>query len=120
MSLLIALAAATQLAIVPWTGKDLQATTTTAVKYRLTVTGKPATALRLSASHVASGWLAAFCTPTVCAPMRVDVTLPESGTATFQFELIKEDDKAPTHSGAIITTSDGTVLTVKDEAGTQR
>lgn len=103
---------ATRLTIQPWTGSDLQRTTTAAAKYRLEVTGKPQAIVHLQASGVANGWLAAFCTPKVCSPQRVEATLPPSGLAVLQFELIRESGTAPKQSGATITGSDGARVTV--------
>ena len=108
LTMLIA-ASQTHLAVEPWTGKDLATTTAAAAKYRLTVTGAPNATFELSTSNVADGWLAAFCTPNVCAPQRVTVTLPASGMATYQFELIRESDDAPASSGATITGGDATI-----------
>ena len=103
---------ATQLSIQPWTGADLQVTSATAAKYRLEVAGKPKALVRLRAGGVAPGWLAAFCTPKLCSPQRIDVQLPASGTAVFQFELIRESDNAPKRSGATITAGDGASVRV--------
>ncbi len=103
---------ATRLAIEPWTGASLATATSTAVKYRLHVAGAPNATVRLRADGVAKGWLAAFCTPKVCAPARVDVTLPLSGQAVYQFELIREDAGGPARSGARITTDDGVTISV--------
>src|SRR5579862_3907112 len=108
LALMIATASpATHLSVEPWTGKDLVTTTSSAAKYRLLVSGKPNATLHLQASAVAKGWIAAFCTTRVCAPMRVELTLPSSGQATFQFELIREEENAPPRSGARITGDDG-------------
>ncbi len=109
LAMSVALATATHLTVVPWTGKDLATTTSAAAKFKLTVTGAPNASLRLEATHVADGWLGAFCTPKVCAPERVDVTLPASGQAVFSFELIREDDKSAHTSGAVITAGDASV-----------
>lgn len=103
---------ASHLSLSPWTGKNLPTVTSSAVKYRLDVTGKPNASLHISTSQVATGWIAAFCTPTVCAPGSVDVTLPASGKAMYSFELIRNDDSAPKKSGALITTDDGASLRV--------
>jgi len=97
------------LTVQPWTGKDLTTTTSAAAKYRLLVEGKPNATVRLEATEVATGWLAAFCTPTVCAPQRVDVTIPASGQAVYQFELIRESETAAATSGATITGGDASV-----------
>jgi hypothetical protein len=102
----------TQLSIEPWTGSDFQTTTPSAAKYRLTVTGKPNASIRLRASGVAEGWLAAFCTPRLCSPQQVEIELPRSGQAVVQFELIRESDNAPQRSGATIAGNDGATVTV--------
>jgi len=100
------------LEIQPWSGKDLPTSTQSAARYRLTVTGKPNAHLRLEATAVADGWLGAFCTENVCAPGRVDVDLPKSGRAVYQFELIREGDSAPSKSGARIVGDDGSSVDV--------
>jgi hypothetical protein len=105
-------AAPARLQIQPWNGKDLVTASRSAAKYRLIVTGKPNAHLRLQATAVADGWLGAFCTPKVCAPDRVDVDLPNSGRAVFQFELIREVDTAPGQSGARIVGDDGSSVDV--------
>jgi hypothetical protein len=110
MTLMLALAQPdTHLTIQPWTGKDLTLTTSAAAKYRLVVQGKPNATLQLEAKEVADGWLAAFCTPSVCAPQRVSVTIPASGQAVYQFELIREADTAAATSGATITGGNASV-----------
>ena len=106
----LAATTATQLGITPWTGKVPPTVTSAATKYHLTVSGKPNATLTLRVTHLAKGWLGAFCTPTVCSPESVDVTLSDSGHATYAFELIREDDKAPKHTAATIESSDGATL----------
>ena len=101
-----------RLDIAPWSGTDLPTATKSAARYRLVVSGKPSAHLRLEATQVADGWLGAFCTPKVCAPGRVDVDLPKSGQAVYQFELIREGDSAPSHSGARIVGDDGSFVDV--------
>lgn len=108
LAIMVALAApVTHLLIEPWTGSDFQTTTDSAAKYRLEVDGRPNATVRLSARGVAHGWLAAFCTQRLCSPQQVDVQLPHSGNAVFQFELIRESESASTTSGATIVSSDG-------------
>jgi hypothetical protein len=102
----------THLAIEPWTGSDFQTTSAGAAKYRLKVNGKPNSTLRLRAQGVAQGWLAAFCTPRLCSPQRLDVALPSSGQAIVQFELIRESGSAPKQSGATITDAGGASVRV--------
>jgi hypothetical protein len=112
-ALLLALAdPPTHLSIEPWTGADLQITSTDAAKYRLRVSGKPNATVHLQASHVAPGWLAAFCTPRLCSPQRIETALPRSGQTVFQFELIRESETAPKESGARITGDDGASVNV--------
>ena len=113
VAMLLALAQpATRLSIQPWTGADLQTTSADAAKYRLEVTGRPNSTIKLQASNVATGWLAAFCTPKICSPQRYDASLPHSGQVVLQFELIRESDTAPKQSGATITGSDGASVNV--------
>jgi len=103
---------ATHLSIQPWTGTDLQTTSADAAKYRLEVSGRPNATIRLQASNVADGWLAAFCTPKLCSPQRIDTQLPRSGQVVLQFELIRESNDAPKRSGATITGGDGASVAV--------
>jgi hypothetical protein len=112
LAMMLAVSSATRLSIQPWTGNDLQATTSAAAKYRLEVAGKPQSVIRLQASGVASGWLAAFCTSKICSPERVDVTIPASGQAVVQFELIRESDSAPKQSTATISENGGARVSV--------
>jgi hypothetical protein len=107
-------AAPAHLEIQPWYGKNLPTASQAAAKYRLIVTGKPNAHVRLEATGVADGWLGAFCTPRVCAPGHVDVDLPESGQAVYQFELIRESDSAPAKSGAHIEGNDGSSVDVPE------
>lgn len=102
----------THLSIEPWTGSDFQVTTAAAAKYRLKVAGKPNAAVHLRALGVAHGWLAAFCTPRLCSPQRIDVELPRSGRIVVQFELIRESDNAPRQSGAIVADNTGASVIV--------
>lgn len=102
------------LEIQPWNGKNFPTASQAAAKYRLIVTGKPNARVRLEATGVADGWLGAFCTPHVCAPGHVDVDLPKSGQAVYQFELIREGDSAPAKSGAHIVGNDGSFVDVPE------
>jgi hypothetical protein len=112
LAILLAAAPVTALSIGPWTGSDFQTTTEGAAKFRLDVSGKPNATLRLRATNVAQGWLAAFCTPHLCSPQEVRVELSPSGSAVLQFELIRESTAAPTASGATITDGAGTSVNV--------
>lgn len=112
LAMMLAVSPATHLSIQPWTGSELQTTSAAAVKYRLKVTGTPESVVHLQASGVANGWLAAFCTPKICSPQRVDVAIPSSGETTLQFELIRESATAPKQSGATISENGGTSVSV--------
>ena len=107
-----AVAVPVHLTIAPWTAPRLATVTQTAATFALTVAGRPGTRVRLRATGVASGWIAAFCTPRLCSPERVDVTLPASGRATYEFELIRQDPSAPKRSGARIAGDDGSAVDV--------
>ncbi|HZV76840.1 MAG TPA: hypothetical protein VFF63_03655 [Candidatus Babeliales bacterium] len=103
---------ATHLTVQPWTGADLQTTTQAAAKYRLEISGAPNATVHLRADGVAPGWLAAFCTPHICSPQRIDFTLSPSGDDVIQFELIREADDAPKQSDATIVSEDGASVAV--------
>jgi hypothetical protein len=98
--------------ITPWSGGDLPTATQAAAKYRLTLSGAPGATIHLNTSGVAQGWIAAFCDTRVCSPTKVSEVIPKSGSVVVQFELIRETDDAPHHSGAVITGSDGSRLVV--------
>jgi hypothetical protein len=103
----------TTLDILPWTGNDLPtAVASASAKSRLEVHGTPGKYLKLTTSGVSDGWLAAFCTATVCSPVNVNVKIPESGELVVQFELIREIDNAPASSAASIHSSDGASVRV--------
>lgn len=100
------------LLVQPWHGEDLPTATQAAAKYRVTLSGAPGATVDLSAEGVAKGWIGAFCDMRVCSPNRVSETLPPNGRVTLQFELIREEDGAPKHSGARIQASDGSSVTI--------
>ncbi len=103
---------ATHLTIEPWTGGDFQTTTAAAARYRLKISGRANVVVHLRAAGVAEGWLAAFCTPKVCSPLRVDATIAHSGETIIQFELIRESANAPKRSGATIIGDHGASVKV--------
>lgn len=112
LTLAATMAVPTRLRLEAWTGSNVATATATSVKYRLHVYGAPHAKLTLRADGLAPGWLAAFCTARYCSPMRVDVTLPAKGEAVFQFELIREETRAPAHTGARITSGDGAAVSL--------
>ncbi len=104
--------ALTTLLLSPWNGADLPTSSAAAVKYQLTIKDAPGTTVHLRATHVARGWIAAFCDHRTCSPDQADQTMPASGRVTLQFELIREEDSAPRASGAHIETDNGKTVVV--------
>ncbi|MBV8638864.1 MAG: hypothetical protein JO322_12345 [Candidatus Eremiobacteraeota bacterium] len=104
--------AVTTLFLAPWKGADLPTATSAAIKYQLTIKDAPATAVHLRATHVADGWIAAFCDHRVCSPGQLQTTIPSSGKIVIQFELIREDDSAARGSGAVIESDGGRSIDV--------
>jgi hypothetical protein len=109
---MLALIFASMLSLTPWQGADLPTASDAAAKFKLTISAKPGTSVTLQAKDVAGGWIAAFCDTRVCSPMRVTEKIPDSGSVTIQFELIREEDDAPHTSGATIVASNGDRVTV--------
>jgi len=103
---------ATHLAIEPWHGPDLPTATHANEKYELTVSAAPNTTVHLRATGVAKGWIAAFCNTHVCSPESVEQSIPQSGHAKLQFELIREDPTAASSTRATIVTDDGSAISV--------
>jgi hypothetical protein len=97
------------LSVAPWTGPALPAAAVATASYRLEMTGTPKSVVHLRTSGVAEGWIAAFCTSKYCSPNALDVTLPASGRALLQFELIRESDTAPKASGVTISSEGASV-----------
>jgi hypothetical protein len=100
------------LSLTPWNGTDLPTATQAAAKYRLTISGRPGSTVRLKTTGVASGWIAAFCDNRVCSPTQASERIPKSGQVVVQFELIRETDDAPHASGAVIRANDGRTVVV--------
>ena len=97
------------LAIAPWHGADLPTANDAAAKYRLTVAGAPHARVHIKAAGVKPGWIAAFCDNHICTPAQVTETLPASGKAVLQFELIREDPSAPRISGVTLAAEGATI-----------
>jgi len=79
--------AALVLTLNPWPQHDNPAFPQ-AVHHKLLVHGAPNTAAPLRGS-IDDGWMVAFCTAKLCAPGRVDLTIPQSGVATVDVEAIR-------------------------------
>ena len=81
--------------IAAWRGANLPTASPVAIKYKLTVEGKPHETVALHADGVPHGWVASFCTPQFCAPFHVDATLDDNGHALYEFALIRIGKHAP-------------------------
>lgn len=93
------------LALAPWHGPSLPAETPAAVKYQLTVHGAAGQHVDLRADGLPNGWVAAFCTGTVCSPFRYSMELNDRGTGVIEFQALRTGEAAPAHVHIKITTS---------------
>jgi hypothetical protein len=59
------------------------------VAFSVGVSGEPGQVVRLRAVDLASGYIASFCTPHVCAPFRVAFALPRSGRESIELQVIR-------------------------------
>ncbi len=91
------------LLLAPWHGPSLPTAGANAVKYRLTVRGPAERDVQLRADGVPKGWIASFCTKTLCSPFRYTLELDERGSGTVEFQAIRTDDSAPAHVHVTIT-----------------
>ncbi|HEV2738200.1 MAG TPA: hypothetical protein VGU66_06425 [Candidatus Elarobacter sp.] len=81
-------AATVTLALAPYHGRDLPGSIRGTAKFALRVAGPPGARIGVRASALPPGWLVSFCTPRVCAPLRVNVDLPRSGSQTIELQAI--------------------------------
>lgn len=93
------------LALAPWRGPTPAAATPAAVKYELTVYGAARQHVDLRADGLPNGWVAAFCTGTVCSPFRYSMELNDRGTGVIEFQALRTDEAAPAHVRVKITTN---------------
>ena len=116
---MIALAAlAVALSLGPYHGPPLNGSVPGTAKFGLAVRGAPYASVRLRASGVPPGWIASFCTDRVCAPFRVTLTLPQSGTQLIEFQLIQNEGGARAPRTITVSSSDGTRATAAFGAAT--
>jgi|GEM_PF-6491772 len=73
--------------------------------YRLTVRATPASSVALRA-RMPAGWIAAFCTASVCAAGHVVVRVPERGASVIALHVYRVRDDAVRRG--VIVIDDGT------------
>lgn len=64
-------------------------------KYVLNVHGAPRAAVVLRASGAPKGWIASFCTDTVCSPFSWTMQLDGGGAGRVELQLIRTSQTAP-------------------------
>jgi hypothetical protein len=86
--------AALVLSLSPWRGPALPTAASAAAKYRLDVRGSAHQSVHLRVVNLPAGWMAAFCTPRFCSPLRYTMTLGGLGRGSMEFEAIRLDPHA--------------------------
>lgn len=81
----------------PWHGPSLPTASPAAVKYQLTVHGSAEQRVTLNAQGLPAGWVASFCTKTLCSPFHYDMELNDRGIGVIEFQAIRTGDSAPQH-----------------------
>jgi thiol-disulfide isomerase/thioredoxin len=101
---------ATAISLAPWTGPDLPGSIASTAKYRLVVSGTPGKTVALDTSGLPTHWIASFCADGLCAPFRREVTLPPSGVAVLEFQVVPESKV--TNSPTVVVAGDGASASV--------
>ncbi len=70
--------------------------------YRLTIRDVPGTSVALRA-QMPQGWIAAFCTPKVCAPGHVVVNVPANGQTTIALHIYRVESTASHHADVSVS-----------------
>lgn len=86
------------LALGPWTGAPPPAHSSVVGIFALTVRSAPRTSVLLRAQNVPPGWVASFCSGTVCSPSRYLAKLDGSGRARIEFQIVREEPQAAKHA----------------------
>jgi hypothetical protein len=79
--------------------------------YRLTVRAAPHASVTLRAL-IPAGWVAAFCTSSVCAPGHVVLRVPQSGTSAIALHVYRIEDRSSRHGSVFIKDDRGRSLTL--------
>lgn len=103
---------AVTLALAPWAGPSLPTASPAAAKYKLTVHGAASSRVELNAGGLPAGWVASFCTKTLCSPFRYTMQLDTHGAGTIEFQAIRTADNAPRHIRISITASTAKPITL--------
>jgi hypothetical protein len=82
--------------------------------YRLTIRAAPQAHIALRA-RLPHGWLAAFCTPQLCARGHVMLRVPSSGRETIALHVFRIDGQATRNSRIAIVDDRGGSLTLAVE-----
>lgn len=101
------------LMVSPWHGASLPTASPAAVKYRLTVYGPAEQYVNLRAQGLPSGWVASFCTKTLCSPFQYRMELSERGMGVIEFQAIRTDERAPSHAEVTVTTDGAKPLRIR-------
>jgi len=95
------------LTLAPWSGPLPAAASPDAVKYKLAVHGHPKQNVRLRATGLPRGWIAAFCTRDVCSPFQYAMQLDARGSGVVEFQAVRTDEGAPRRVRVTIVSGDG-------------
>ena len=74
--------------------------------YRLSLHAVPKTSIALRA-RMPEGWIAAFCTPLVCAPGHVVVRVPRSGQSVVALHIYRVRDTGRRTSDVVVSDDRG-------------
>jgi hypothetical protein len=101
------------LVLAPWRGPSLPTSSPDAVKFKLTVHGQALQHVELRADGVPKGWVASFCTKSLCSPFRYTMDLNGRGIGVVEFAAIRTDESAPKHVQMTVTADGAKSLNVR-------
>jgi hypothetical protein len=79
--------------------------------YRVTVHAAPRSAVSLHV-QVPAGWIAAFCTPSVCAPGHVVVHVPQNGSSVIALHIYRVEGGAAHRANVAVRAGAGRPTTL--------
>ncbi|GAC1357580.1 MAG: hypothetical protein NVSMB31_18080 [Vulcanimicrobiaceae bacterium] len=74
-----------------WHAAVLAGTVPHARTYEVLTKGTPGQTVLLQAQAIPKGWVASFCTPRICSPFRVSITVGRLGTTATEFQIVPSD-----------------------------